>query len=146
MFLRDRVVIPTWDESQYCGRKFQENSLYSQHCPSMASFLPMEARQWGGNLLACRQASKWARRAKVWMFESIISSRLSQSNTSNGKMCAKWPYESLIFHEYLYTPCILNNIKSSSFVCVCLLYKYNQTAVQLHVTFIFDMEQPIARK
>ena len=45
--------------------------------PSMASFLPMEARQWGGNLLACRQASKWARRAKVWMFESIIARTLA---------------------------------------------------------------------
>ena len=77
-----------WDEQHYCGRKFQENSLYTQQCPSMASFLPMEARQRGGNLLACRQASKWARRGRVGMFESIIS----QSNTSNGKMYGKRPY------------------------------------------------------
>ena len=87
------VVIPTSrDEVQYCGWKSQENSLYSpQHCPSMASFPPMEVRQWAGNLLACRQASKWPRRAKVWIFESIITSpAVKYVKKKNGIKMALW--------------------------------------------------------
>ena len=87
------VVIPTSrDEVQYCGWKSQENSLYSpQHCPSMASFPPMEVRQWAGNLLACRQASKWPRRDKVWIFENIITSpAVKYVKKKNGIKMALW--------------------------------------------------------
>ena len=57
----------------------------------MASFPPMEARQWAANLLACRQASKWRRRAKVWMFESIITTPVVEYvKKKNGNKMALW--------------------------------------------------------
>ena len=99
LFLIGFAVIPTGDEVQYCGWMFQENSLYTpHHCPSMASFPPMEARQWAGNLLACRQASKWPRWAKVWMFESNITSpEVKYVKKKNG---TKMPYEFFILQEW----------------------------------------------
>ena len=79
------------DEAEYCGWMFQENLLYTHHHPptalSVHGFIPSEGGKPGSGEATSwltAQASEWARRAKVWMSESINiqpASLLSQTDT-----------------------------------------------------------------
>ena len=90
LFLIGFAVIPTGDEVQYCGWMFQENSLYTpHHCPSMASFPPMEARQWAGQATSWLAARPPNGRGGPRCGCLKATSRLLKSNTSKRKMGPK---------------------------------------------------------